>query len=95
MLPAIAAVWLLVGAILVLQLWPDLPRSTQQWYLLFAFGPPLYVFGEAFFGWLFSAAHGRVVSERRFSVARIAIALLVGVALFALSGWLSWRLASA
>lgn len=88
-LPAIAAVWLVVALLLAIQLWPQVPRSWLQWFLLFAFGPPLYVLGEAFFGWLFSVSHGRAVSPRTFSLARIAIALPAVLALFALLWWLS------
>ena len=88
-LPALAAVGLALAALLVVQLWPEIPRSWLQWFLLFTFGPPLYLLGEAFFEWLFSASHGRAISARGFSVARTAIALPVVLALLTLSWWLS------
>ena len=88
-LPALAAVWLVVAALLAVQFWSEMPRSWSRWFLLLAFGPPLYVLGEAFFAWLFSASHGRAVSPKRFSVARIAVALPAAIAAFALYWWLS------
>jgi hypothetical protein len=89
-LPALALLWLLLASLITIQLWPHLPRSQLQWFLLLAFGPPLYVLGEALFGWLFSAVHGRAISQTRFSVTRIAIALPVVLAWFVLCWWLSW-----
>ena len=88
-LPAFAAIWLVLVALLAIQAWPDLPRTTGQWLLFVALGPPLYVLGEAFFAWLFSPTRGHSISPKQFSVARIAIALPVVLALFALSWWLS------
>jgi hypothetical protein len=88
-LPAVAVVWLFLVALLAVQAWPDLPHTPGQWLLFVALGPPLYVLGEAFFAWLFSPARGRSTSPKQFSVARIAVALPVVLALFALSWWLS------
>jgi hypothetical protein len=80
---------LFVVALLIVQAWPDLPRTPEQWFLFIALGPPLYVLGEAFFAWLFSEAVGQSISSKQFSLARIVIALPVVLALFALSWWLS------
>lgn len=80
--------WLLVGCLLLLQLWPDLPRTWQQLALVVSIGPPLYVFAEGAFGWLFSPKHGAAISHRRFSVVRIGAALIVALAWFALVWWL-------
>ncbi|MFZ2652078.1 MAG: hypothetical protein WA210_18425 [Burkholderiaceae bacterium] len=91
-LPALAILWLLIAAFIAVQLWPQLARSQLQWLVLIALGPPFYVLGEAFFGWLFSEAHGRAISTRRISVTRIAVALVLGVAWVALCWWLSWLL---
>lgn len=91
-LTLLAFLWLLIAAFITIQLWPHLPRSQLQWLVLIALGPPFYVLGEAFFGWLFSEAHGRAISERRFSVTRIAVAVPLGVAWFVFCWWLSWLL---
>ena len=88
-LPALAAVWLVIAGFLAVEFWSEMPRSWSRWFLLLAFGPPLYVLGEAFFGWLFSAAHGRAISQKRFSVTRVAVALPAAIAAFALYWWLS------
>lgn len=85
-------VWLLVAGFLALEFWPDLPQSKLQWVALVLFGPPICFFGEAFFGWLFSRRHGQYVSQRRFSLTRILVALPVVLAFVALSWWLSWLL---
>jgi hypothetical protein len=85
----VAAVWIVLAAFLAIQLWPQLTRSWLHWFLLVAFGPPLYVAPEACFGWLFSASHGRAVSPRTFSFARVAVALPVVLVLLVLSWWMS------
>jgi len=89
---SLAVVWLFLVGFLFLQSWPNLPRSNLQWLLFVALGPPLYVLGEALFGWLFSPVHGHAISRRTFSVVRVAIVLPVVFVLFALSWWLSWLL---
>lgn len=89
-LPALALVWLIISSLLLLQLWPDLPHTKLQWFLLIAFGPPIYIFGEEFFGWLFSKKHGQAISQRKFSLVRVLVAFPVALALFALSWWVSW-----
>ena len=91
-LPAFAAIWLVLVALLAVQAWPDLPRTTGQWLLFVALGPPLYILGEALFTWLFSSARGHSISSKRFSMARVAFALPVVLALFAASWWLSSHL---
>ena len=86
---AVAVIWLFAAAALTFQLWPNLPRSNLQWILFLAFGPPLYVGGEAFFGWLLSERHGRAISIRKFSVGRLAVALSVLLVLCLVTWWLS------
>ena len=92
-LPVLALSWLFIAALLTVQLWPEVPHSKLQWFLLFAFGPPLYILGESFFGWLLSPKHGKAISHRQFSLARVLLALPIMLALFALSWWVSWLLA--
>ena len=80
LLPALALLWLVIGCFLAFQLWPDLPHTKLQWFLFIVFGPPIYILGEAFFGWLFSPD-------------RVLLALPIVLSLFALSWWVSWLLA--
>jgi hypothetical protein len=74
-LPALAMAWLFIAWLLLIQLWPHLPHTALQWFLLVAFGPPLYVLGEGFFGWLFSPKHGKAISDREFSFVRVLLVL--------------------
>jgi hypothetical protein len=55
-------VWCAVVGALVFQLWAGLPHSKLQWVFLVGFGSPLYLAGEAFFGWLFSMRHARTTA---------------------------------
>jgi hypothetical protein len=41
-----AIAWLFVAGLLVLQFWPDLPKSKIGWLVFIVFGPPLYVCAE-------------------------------------------------
>lgn len=82
----VALVWLLVGALLTLQLWPDLPGSRRHWALLLALGPPLYVALEAWSAWVLSESHGWAASRKRFSVVRILLLLPVVLFWLALAG---------
>ncbi|MDQ3059755.1 MAG: hypothetical protein M3R45_09535 [Pseudomonadota bacterium] len=86
---SIASLWLLVAGLLTLMLWPDLPATQTQWWLLIGLGPPVYVLGEAFFGWLLSRNHGHSLSPRRFSVVRLIVALPVVLEVFALGWWVT------
>lgn len=93
LLPALAVGWLLVAGLLLFQLWPNLPRTSLQWFLLVAFGPPLYVLGEGLLSSLFSPKDGLAISDRGFSLVRVLLALPVVLAVFACCWWLSWLLA--
>jgi predicted membrane channel-forming protein YqfA (hemolysin III family) len=88
-LPFIAFLWLLIAGLLTLMLWPDWPQTPIQWFLLIGLGPPVYILGEAFFGWVFSKNHGMDLSPRRFSIFRIFVALPVMLGFFILYGWLN------
>jgi hypothetical protein len=63
------------GLVLVVSVLPfaPLPHSRLGWLLLVLLGPPAAVLGEAFFGWAFSDRHGSEISQRTFSVARVAV----------------------
>lgn len=92
MLPLAALTWLFLVGLVLLYLWPNLPKSKPQWVVFLLVAPPLYVLGEAFFGWLFSDEHGSAMSPRGFSVGRVLVALPV-VCLVVLVCWLlSWLL---
>ena len=81
----LAAVWLVVVALRTLQLWPDLPKTDLGWFLLVVVGPPAYVAGEGFFGWLFSEKHGKGISTKQFSWLRVALVFVVVAVVFGLS----------
>jgi hypothetical protein len=81
----LAVVWLFVAGFLILQLWPDLPKTDLGWFLLVVVGPPVYVAGEGFFGWLFSESHGKEISNKQFSWLRVTLAFAVVVVLLGLS----------
>jgi hypothetical protein len=85
-----ALAWLFIAGLLMVEFLPNLPRTKSQWLLFISFGPPLYVLGDAFVGWLFSTQHGQVISPRGFSVARVLIVLPVVLVLIALGWLLSW-----
>jgi len=81
----LATVWLVLAVLLTLQLWPDLPKTNLGWFLLVVVGPPAYVAGEGFFGWLFSEKHGKQISTKQFSWLRVALTFVVVAVVFGLS----------
>jgi len=81
----LAAAWLFMAGLLILQLWPDLPKTDLGWFLLVVVGPPAYVAGEGFFGWLFSEKHGKEISTKQFSWLRVSLAFVVVAVVFGLS----------
>ena len=83
-----AFAWLFVAGLLVLGFSPNLKESQSRWLVLLAFGPPLYALGEVFFDWLFSPQHGKAISPRDFSVARVFVTLPVVIVVVAVC-WLS------
>jgi len=90
-----AAAWLFIAAFVMVQFWPDLPHTAAGWLLFIALAPPLYIFAEAVGNRLLSRRHGNAISQRKFSMARVFIALPVVLAVFALSWWLSRLLGKA
>ena len=81
LLIALAVAWPFVMAA-VLSRWA--PALVFEWFLVLVVGPPLYVVGEWFFGWLYSPEHGRRISSRSFSLLRVLLALGVILVLIAL-----------
>ena len=91
----VAIVWLLVAGVLLLQFWPDIPRTTRQWAFFFVLFPPLYVAGEAWNTWVFSPARGWAISRKKFSILRVVLALPVALVWFVLSWWFASLIGSA
>ena len=58
-----AVAWLFVAALLALQFWPHVPESKTGWIVFIAFGPPLYIFGEAMSERFWSSRYGRALSR--------------------------------
>jgi len=87
LLLGMATAWLLVGGLLLLQLWPDLPRTTGQWALFLVVFPFLYLVGEMLGTCLLSPTKGHSISGKRFSLIRVLVALPLALAWFALAWW--------
>lgn len=83
-------VWAVSAAVLVLQLLPDTPRTPRGWVLLLVIGPPAYIVLELASSRLFSDKAGARISTARFSVTRIAVALLVALVVLAPFAWFAW-----
>jgi hypothetical protein len=81
------AVWVIVAALLALQLVPDVPGTVRGWLLLLVVGPPAYLALEWASGRMFNAETGARVSTARFSLARIAVALVVMLVALAPFAW--------
>jgi len=77
-----AVVWLVVTGILALQFWPSVPHTAKGWVAFIAFGPPLYMLGEAFSEWLWSTRPARVLEAHPSSSFRIFVGVVVGATVF-------------
>lgn len=78
-------VWSVLCGVILLSVWPLMPRTRLQWVLLIVFGPPLFVLGEHLGDQLFSKRVGLRISPRRFSILRILFGVLVMLAVYAVS----------
>lgn len=85
----LAVAWLFIVGFIILQQWPDLPKTDLGWFLLVVAGPPVYVAGEGFFSWLFSEKHGKEISNKQFSFLRVVLAVAVVTVLFGLGIFIS------
>ena len=65
-------------------------RGQVKWLLYTVVAIPLYLLGEAFFGWLFSEERGRKISSKSFSPVRILFALPFAVAAIAVFWLIRW-----
>lgn len=72
------AVWIFL-VVMVLVQWGRVPKTAVGWVCLVVVGPAAWLAGQAFFDWLFSDRHGKAVSDRKFSIGRMAIAFVVMV----------------
>lgn len=54
-----------------------LPKTALGWMCLVVLGPVVYLAISAVGEWFFSEEHGKTVSRSKFSIGRMAIALLV------------------
>jgi hypothetical protein len=77
--------WIVLALGLLLLVLPSVPTTTRGFFLFVLFAPPIYLIGETFFSWVFSEEHGRGISTRRFSLARILLGVVVAAIAFALS----------
>jgi hypothetical protein len=82
----VIAAWAMFAVLLILQLLPDTPKTTRGWVLLLVFGPPAYALLEWAAGRR-SAKAGAQPSQTRFSFARVGVALLVLLVMFAAFTW--------
>lgn len=85
--------WALYALLLLLQILPDTPSTPRAWALLLVIGPPTYFVLEWTSGRLLGAEAGARISPARFSLARVALALLVAVIALAPFAW--WFLRNA
>jgi hypothetical protein len=63
-----------------LNLYPYYPKTLIGWVLLIVFGIPIYLAGEWFYGKLYSQKISDKISKKKFSLARIFIALVITLA---------------
>jgi hypothetical protein len=81
------ALWLVVGALVLLQAWPHVPTQWREISLILAFGPPVYGLLEWLGSWVLSEKNGNAISPRRFSPLRLLVTFIVAAAWFAIAGW--------
>jgi hypothetical protein len=72
-----AILWVLLAVLMILDFWPNLPKTKLHWFLLIVAGPPIGMLGETFAGWLFSSEHGKRVSPKKFSLLRMGIVMVI------------------
>lgn len=88
---AVAVFWLVIAGILALQFWPSVPHSAKGWVVFIAFGPPLYLLGEAFSEWLWSTRPARALAAHHSSGLRILVGVIVGATVLLGGALLSMR----
>jgi hypothetical protein len=83
----VAITWVVVAALLIMQLWPDLPTSRHRWALLLGFGPPIVVAVEGWTSWVLAESRAWAISKKRFSLLRIILLLPVVLFYIAVAWW--------
>jgi hypothetical protein len=86
-----AVVWMLLAAICLIELWPDWPKTWQQWALLAVAGPPIYVFLELLGEKASAPTSGPVPSNSDVSLKRI-LFLLLRCAAFLAVVWIAFAI---
>lgn len=84
-LAGVLALWAMLVALVVFELYPALPGTGRGWLLLVVAGPPLYVAAELLAEKLLSREAGLRISAKRFSWMRVFVVLLALVAVAALA----------
>ena len=79
--------WLLAGALILVQFWPHVPEGWQEAALILAFGPPAFGLLEGVGSWALSQRHGLAISSRRLSPLRLMVAFLVALAWLSIAWW--------
>jgi len=82
--------WLFFCGLLLVAIWPLVPKSTMQWVALIVLGPPLYALGEYVADRVLSPQLGSRLSAKRFSLARILVAFGVAVVLLVFASLVVW-----
>lgn len=78
----VAALWLVIAGSLALQFWPSVPHAAKGWVAFIAFGPPLYILGEALSEWLWSTRPARALAAHPSSGLRIFVGVIFGATIF-------------
>jgi len=93
MVAGVIAAWAILIGLILLELFPYRPRTSREWVALLVGGPPAYV-GIAWLGERVLGPRLPRFSPKRFSLgwfAMMAIAIVIGSALLAVSVWISLR----
>lgn len=83
----VAITWLVIAALLIAQLWPNLPDSPRRWAILLGFGPPVFVAIEAWTSWVLAKSRAWAICRKRFSILRILLLLPVVLFYLAIAWW--------
>lgn len=75
-LKIVAVIWLAAafGALC----YGPLPRTSREWIFFIAFGPPLYILGEAFAEWIRSTRISRAIFEHSSAFVRLSAGVALG-----------------
>jgi hypothetical protein len=74
-----AIVWASLAVLVIVEIWPRVPRSRAGWVALVAFGPPLYLLVEAVADGIWGSRLGQRISNHPSSVVRVLLGVTVVV----------------